>query len=97
MEMGAAPIAERLHHGYKLFTLGIERVGDHRRQRLRGITLDHPILFQLAKLVGQDLFRNIESLLRSSAKRMGPNERCHKICTFHLPESTLMVACTGHP
>src|ERR1700751_4114299 len=37
------------------------------------------------------------SSLRNSANRLGPNPRCHIASTFHLPASTLIVPCTGHP
>src|SRR4249920_177224 len=37
------------------------------------------------------------NFFRSSANRNRPNERCQKICTFHFPASTAIVACTGQP
>jgi hypothetical protein len=61
-EVGAAPVAERLHERHQLFALGIEGVGGLRRNGSGRTAIEHAVPSQLAQLVSQHLFRNLRQL-----------------------------------
>src|SRR6266852_572023 len=83
VQVGAAPIAERLQHGNQFFAGAVERVGDLRRDRRGGAANHKTVLFELAQLLGEHFFGDIFQLSADFREAPRPERKVPQ--DLHLP------------